>query len=550
MTDTVRMVSCGGRNAGKTTLIQRLFPDRPEIADRRFVVVDVGSDEEALTAAGDADMALLVVDASRGVTNQIWRHTATMHLLGVRSVVLAVNKMDLVGFDQARFEAIAAAFRIFAGRLGIPHVHCLPVSALDGDMVAVVGPRMSWYEGEDLYSLLARLTVTKRADQSFRLMVDAVADGTCAGLVVSGRVRPGDKVIVQPTLREARILRLALAGEETGMAVAGQRVSLTLTDAVIPQPGEVVAAADHPAEITDQFAAHLLWLSPEPMLPGRRYSLRLGSRDVGAEITDLKHKLNVETLEHQAGKTVKRFELAFCNLALEQAVAFDPANRVLGGFTLFDRFTGTIVAVGTIAFGLRRATNLSWHTLDVDKAARARAKGQTPCVVWLTGLSGSGKSTVANLVERKLHAIGRHTYVLDGDNVRHGLNKDLGFTDADRVENIRRIAEVAKLFVDAGLVVITSFISPFRSERRMARELLGENEFLEIFLEAPLAECERRDPKGLYAKARAGKIAHFTGIDSAYEPPEAPALVLHTADLSAHEAADHVIALLRQGGHV
>lgn len=309
-------------------------------------------------------------------------------------------------------------------------------------------------------------------------------------------------------------------------------------------------AAEPAAEATDQVAAHLVWTAPEPMLPGRRYELVCAAGSVAAEVTELKYKLSTETLEHQAGKTLERGELAFCNLALEHALAFAPGSRTQGGFTLRDRFTGAPLAAGAVAFGLRRATNLSWQALDVDKAARARAKGQVPCVVWLTGLSGSGKSTVANLVERKLHAAGRHTYILDGDNVRHGLNKDLGFTDADRVENIRRIAEVARLFVDAGLIVITSFISPFRSERQMARELLGAGEFLEVFVDAPLAECERRDPKGLYRKARAGKIAHFTGIDSAYEPPAAPELVLRTAELSAEEAAERVVGLLRQGGHV
>lgn len=309
-------------------------------------------------------------------------------------------------------------------------------------------------------------------------------------------------------------------------------------------------AAEPAAEATDQFAAHLVWNAAEPMLPGRRYELVCAAGSVAAEVTELKFKLNTETLDHQAGKTLDRGELAFCNLALEHALTFAPGSRTQGGFSLRDRFTGAPLAVGAVAFGLRRATNLSWQALDVDKAARARAKGQVPCVVWLTGLSGSGKSTVANLVERKLHAAGRHTYILDGDNVRHGLNKDLGFTDADRVENIRRIAEVARLFVDAGLIVITSFISPFRSERQMARELLGKGEFLEVFVDAPLAECERRDPKGLYRKARAGKIAHFTGIDSAYEAPAAPELVLRTAELSAEEAAERVVGLLRQGGHV
>jgi len=519
-------------------------------------------------ALAAAELAVLLADVRRGLDAETLAAAAAVQLFGIRHAVLAVDGMEAVGFDQARFETAAAAFRSHAGRLGIPHVHCLPVSVRHGDNIAVASVRMPWYEGPSLRRHLdAGAGVGSDSDAPLRLPVRQAGAGLAGGILAGGRVRVGEAVTVLPAQHATRVARIvAAAGEvgegaaaaegaaagEVGEAAAGEAVTLVLADDVPVAEGDVVAAADRPAQVTDQFAARLLWLAAEPLLPGRRYLLRLGTRTVAAEVTELKYRLNVETLEHQAGKTLERGEIGFCNLALDQAVAFDPhaEGRPLGTLLLADRVSGATVAAGAIVFGLRRATNLSWQALDVDKMARARLKGQRPCVVWLTGLSGSGKSTVANLLERKLHAAGHHTYILDGDNVRHGLNKDLGFTDVDRVENIRRIAEVARLFVDAGLIVVTAFISPFRSERRMARELLGEGEFHEIFVDAPLHECERRDPKGLYRKARAGKIAHFTGIDSAYEPPEEPALVLSTAEMDAEAAVEQVIALLRRKGHL
>ena len=529
---------------------------------RKFVVADTPGHEQytrnMATGASTAQVAVILVDARKGVLTQTRRHSVIVGQLGIRHVVLAVNKMDLVNFDQARFEEVAVEFAAFAEQVGIPDVQAIPVSALKGDNVLVPSAAMPWYEGPTLLGHLESIDVAgDDTAKPFRMAVQWVNRPNqdfrgYAGTVVGGRIRPGDAVVVLPSLRESRVARIVTMDGDLDEAVAGDAVTLTLVDEIDVSAGNVIAAAGQPVNVTDQFAAHVLWMAAEPLLPGRHYLLRLGAVTVPAEITDLKYKINVNTLEHQAGKTLDMNELAFCNLALDHVVAFDPyaENRDMGGFILIDRFTNATVGAGMIAYGLRRATNIAWQELDVDKGARARQKGQTPCVLWFTGLSGSGKSTIANLVEKKLHALGRHTYILDGDNVRHGLNKDLGFTSADRVENIRRVGEVARLFVDAGLIVLTAFISPFQAERVLAREILGDGEFIEVFVDTPLAECERRDPKGLYKKARAGKIANFTGLDSPYEPPVSPNIILDTAQLSEEAAADRVIAYLRERGAV
>ncbi|WP_142848619.1 sulfate adenylyltransferase subunit CysN [Telmatospirillum sp. J64-1] len=529
---------------------------------RKFVVADTPGHEQytrnMATGASTAQLAVILVDARKGVLTQTRRHSMIVGLLGIRHVVLAVNKMDLVEYSQARFEEIAAEFAEFAKQVGIPNVQPIPMSALTGDNVLQQSRNMPWYDGPTLLSHLETVDVTSDdTAKPFRMPVQWVNRPNqdfrgYAGTVVGGKVRPGDRIVVLPSMRQSSVQRIVTFDGDLDEAVAGDAVTLTLADEIDIAAGDVIALADQPAEVSDQFAAHLLWMGTEPMLPGRQYLLRIGAVTVPAEVTELKYKINVNTLEHLAGKALDLNELAFCNLALDHAVAFDPyeQNRDMGGFILIDRFTNATVGAGMIAFGLRRATNLAWHKLDVDKEARAKLKGQSPCVLWFTGFSGSGKSTIANLVEKKLHALGRHTYVLDGDNVRHGLNKDLGFTEADRVENIRRIGEVAKLFVDAGMITITAFISPFRAERRMARELMGEGEFIEVFIDTPLEECEKRDPKGLYKKARAGKLANFTGIDSAYEPPETPELVIRTQEISAEDAAEKVVAMLRERGYI
>ncbi|MBW7850706.1 MAG: sulfate adenylyltransferase subunit CysN [Rhodospirillales bacterium] len=529
---------------------------------RKFVVADTPGHEQytrnMATGASTAQLAVILVDARKGILTQTRRHATIVARFGIRHVVLAVNKMDLVSFDQTRYERIAEEFAAFANQLGIPHVQCIPVSALLGDNLVEPSANMSWYQGPTLLQHLETVEVAADdASDPFRFRVQWVNRPNqdfrgYSGTVLGGRVRPGEPVVVLPSMRESRVARIVTMDGDLSEAVRGDSVTLVLADELDLSAGDVIAAADRPAQVTDQFAAHLLWMTPDAMLPGRKYLLRVGGVTLPGEVTELKYKINVNTLEHTAGKTLELNELGFANLAVDHPITFDAydENRDMGGFIVIDRFTNATVGAGMIAFGLRRATNLAWHALDVDKAARARSLGQKPCVLWFTGLSGSGKSTVANLVEKRLHALGHHTYLLDGDNVRHGLNKDLGFTQADRVENIRRIAEVAKLFVDAGLIVMAAFISPFRAERRMARALLEPGEFIEIFVDAPLAECERRDPKGLYQKARAGKILNFTGIDSPYEPPEAAEMLLDTATSAPEAAADRVVAMLRDAGYL
>ncbi|WP_147654145.1 sulfate adenylyltransferase subunit CysN [Vulcaniibacterium gelatinicum] len=523
---------------------------------RRFIVADCPGHEQytrnMATGASTADLAVVLVDARKGVLDQTRRHSYIVSLLGIRHVLLAVNKMDLVGYDQATFERIAGEYRALAAQLGIPHVHCLPLSALRGDNLTVRSAAMPWYEGPSLLEHLETVQVGRDGPEAgLRLPVQWVNRPHqdfrgFAGTIAAGSVRPGDAVVVLPSGRRTTVARVLGPDGELAVAVAGQAVTLTLADEVDVSRGDVIAAAAAPPQVADQFAAHLLWMDDQPMLPGRPYWIRLGTATAVATITELKHRVDVHTRAPLAAKHLELNEVGYCNLSLDRPLAFEPyaANRALGGFILIDRLTNATVGAGTLDFALRRAGNIHWQHLDVDKAARARIKRQTPRCVWFTGLSGAGKSTIANLVEKRLHALGLHTYTLDGDNVRHGLNRDLGFTDEDRVENLRRVAEVAKLMVDAGLIVLVSFISPFRAERRAARALFEPGEFVEVFVDTPLEEAERRDTKGLYAKARRGELPHFTGIDSPYEPPEAPELHLDTTAAPAEELAERVIARL------
>ena len=525
---------------------------------RKFIVADCPGHEQytrnMATGASTADLAVVLVDARKGLLAQTRRHSYIVSLLGISQVVLAVNKMDLVGYDQAVFEAIVQGYRALAAQLGIGQVQAIPLSALEGDNLLKASPNTPWYNGPALLEHLETVQVDSgEAACGLRLPVQWVNRPNqdfrgFAGTVAAGEVAPGDAVVVLPSARRSTVARVLGPDGEVARAFAGQAVTLTLADEIDISRGDVIAAAGDPPPVADQFAAHVLWMGDAPLLPGRPYWLKIGTRTVAASISEIKHRVDVNTQEHLAAKRLELNEVGYCNLGLEEPVAFMPyaQNHALGGFILIDRQNNDTVAAGTLDFALRRADNVHWQHLDVDKAARARIKGQVPKVLWFTGLSGAGKSTVANLVDKRLHALGYHTFVLDGDNVRHGLNRDLGFTDEDRVENIRRVAEVARLMADAGLIVLVSFISPFRAERRMARERFAQGEFIEVFVDVPLAVAEARDVKGLYRKARAGLIPNFTGIDSPYEAPEHPELHLD-ATASPDLLMDQVLALLDLG---
>ena len=528
---------------------------------RKFIVADTPGHEQytrnMVTGASTADLAVILVDARKGVLVQTRRHTRLVALLGVPQAVLAVNKMDLVGWEQARFDAIVAEWRVLADSLGLKATTAIPMSALEGDNVIRTSAHMPWYAGPPLLAHLESCPVDDggRRDGPLRLPVqwvnrpDADFRGF-SGLLAGGTVRPGDAVRVLPAGRESTVARVIVGFADVPEAVAGQSVTLTLADEVDCSRGTLICGAAEPAQVADQFECTIVWMDTEPLLPGRPYLLKLGTRTVGATVSTIKHVINVNSGEHLAARTLELNAIGVCTLALDRPVAFDPyaANRATGGFILIDRMSFATAGAGLLHFALRRSQNLHLQGYDVDRAARAALLGQQPAVVWLTGLSGSGKSTLANALAARLHAAGRAAYVLDGDNVRHGLNRDLGFTDADRVENIRRVAEVARLMADAGLIVITAFISPFRSERALARSRMNGIAFIEVHVDAPLAVAEQRDPKGLYAKARRGELPHFTGIDSPYEPPEAPELRVDSATQDMATAAEQVLALLRQQG--
>ncbi len=528
---------------------------------RKFIVADTPGHEQytrnMVTGASTADAAVLMVDARRGVLTQTRRHSYLVNLLGIRHVVVAINKMDLVGYDEQVFARTVDDYREFAAQLGLQGVTFIPMSALAGDNIVEPSAAMPWYRGTTLMGWLETVEVDDERMQRapLRMPVQWVNRPNLdfrgfAGTLAGGILRPGDRVRVQPSGRESTVTRIVTRDGDLEQAVAGQSVTLTLADEVDVSRGDMLSAADAPAEVADQFECTLVWMADEPMLPGRPYQLKIGARTVSATVTAIKHQINVNTLEHNAARTLELNGIAECNLSLDRPVAFDPyeVNRDTGGFILIDRLSNHTVGAGMLRFALRRAHNIHMQPVDVDKAARAAMKTHKPCVLWFTGLSGAGKSTIANLVEKRLHARGCHTYLLDGDNVRHGLNRDLGFTDADRVENIRRVAEVARLMVDAGLIVITAFISPFRAERRLARARVEEGEFFEVFVDTPLHRAEERDPKGLYGKARRGELKNFTGVDSPYEAPEAPELRIDTTTLGEDEAAERIVALLVERG--
>jgi bifunctional enzyme CysN/CysC len=521
---------------------------------RKFIVADTPGHEQytrnMVTGASTADLAVILIDARKGVLTQTRRHSYLAHLIGIRHIVLAVNKMDLVGYDQAVFDRIVADYRAFAGSIGIHAFTAIPLSGFKGDNISIRSEHTPWYAGRTLIEHLETVDVDTEAARGlpFRLPVQWVNRPNLdfrgfAGLISSGTVRPGDSVRILPSGRTTRVARIVALGGDRAEAVAGESVTLTLADEVDCSRGDVIAAADAPPQVADQFNATLVWMDGEELLPGRGYWLKIGTQMVTATVQPPKHAIDVNTLAELSVKTLGLNDIGVAEVYTDRGITFEAYadSHDLGGFILIDKATNATVAAGMLNFALRRAQNVHWQATEITREAHAAQKGQAPRLLWFTGLSGSGKSTIANLVEKKLHALGKHSFLLDGDNVRHGLNKDLGFTDADRIENIRRVGEVAKLMTDAGLIVLTAFISPFRAERALVRSMLPEGEFFEIFVDTPIEAAEARDVKGLYAKARAGEIANFTGITSPYEAPETAEIRIDTSRTSPEDAAEMIV---------
>ncbi|MBX3446048.1 MAG: sulfate adenylyltransferase subunit CysN [Parvibaculaceae bacterium] len=521
---------------------------------RKFIVADTPGHEQytrnMVTGASTADLAVILIDARKGVLTQTRRHSYLAHLIGIRHMVLAVNKMDLVGYDQSVYDAIVADYATFARSIGIESFVPMPISGFKGDNITGPSANTPWYTGPSLIQHLETVEVDAVADQTkpFRLPIQWVNRPNLdfrgfSGLIASGTVRPGDAVRVLPSGKTSTVSRIVTMDGDLDLAVAGQSITLCLTDEVDCSRGDVLAPADAPPQVADQFETTIVWMADEALTPGRAYWLKLGTQMVSATVQAPKYAVNVNTMEHLACKTLELNAIGVAEVITDRPVVFEPytANHTLGGFILIDKITNATVAAGMLHFSLRRAQNVHWQALDISREAHAALKNQRPAVLWFTGLSGSGKSTIANLVEKKLHALGRHTFLLDGDNIRHGLNKDLGFTEADRIENIRRVGEVAKLMADAGLIVLSAFISPFRAEREMVRALLPEGEFLEVFIDTPLEVAESRDVKGLYKKARSGELKNFTGIDSPYEAPENPEIHVSTVKETPEDAAERIV---------
>lgn len=528
---------------------------------RKFIVADTPGHEQytrnMATGASTADLAILMIDARKGVLTQTRRHSFIASSLGIRKLVLAINKMDLVDYDEAVYNRIEQDFLEFAHELsaGI-EIQAIPMSALAGDNITDNSDNMPWYQGPPLMEYLETVPVDdQRISAPFRMPVQWVNRPNLdfrgfSGQIASGSIKPGDRVKTLPSAKETTIERVVVHGGDLKEGIAGQSVTLTFADEVDTSRGDIICAAGEPAEVADQFQVRVLWMADDNMLPGRRYLVKIGAKTVTATVLDLKFGIDVNTLQDKPATTLGLNDFGVITMALDQPIAFDPydVNRETGGFIFIDRMTNNTVGLGLIDFALRRAGNIHWQALDVDRIALAKQKEQKPAVLWFTGLSGSGKSTIANALQQKLFAMGKHTFVLDGDNVRHGLNRDLGFTDVDRVENIRRVSNVSKLMSDAGLITLVSFISPFRSERQMARNMMADGEFVEIFVDTPLEVAEQRDVKGLYKRARAGEIKNFTGLDSPYEAPEKPEITINTVDQSAEEAADEIIVWMRERG--
>ena len=604
--ETLRFITCGSVDDGKSTLIGRLLYESKCIFDdqlkaleteskrygtqgekidfallvdgleaereqgitidvayrffstdrRRYIVADTPGHEQytrnMATGASTAQMAVLLIDSRKGILPQTRRHHRIVTMMGIRHIVLAVNKMDLMGFEQSVFDRIEADYREFAKDANLTTLQAIPLAAVSGDNVLKRSENTPWYKGPTLFDHMDTVTVTEVATRAaFRMPVQWVSRpnlnyrGFC-GRIAEGSVKTGDAVRVLPSGKTTTVKSIDFFEDQLPEAEAGASITLTLNDEVDVSRGDLIVTTDHPPEVADQFQVKLLWLSEEPLVPGRSYWLKVHAKEVSATVMEIKHREDINTGSHLAAKVLNLNEIAVVTISTTHPVAFEPytVNRTLGGFVFIDKLSCATVGAGMIEFALRRSTNIHWQSLEVGKAQRALLKNQTPRCIWFTGLSGSGKSTVANQLEKRLHAEGRHTYMLDGDNVRHGLNRDLGFTDADRVENLRRVAEVATLMVEAGLIVIVSFISPFRAERRSARDLFGPEEFVEIHVSTPIAECEKRDVKGLYAKARKGELKNFTGIDSPYEAPENAEMVIDTSTKSPEECALEVWRLI------
>ena len=524
---------------------------------RKFIVADTPGHEQytrnMVTGASTADLAIILIDARKGVLTQTRRHSYLCHLIGIKNIVLAVNKMDLVNYEQETFDQIVEEYKHFATEIGIDKFTALPISGFKGDNITAVSKNTPWYQGSPLMHHLEIVSLEQVDDDqdAFRMPVQWVNRpnldfrGFC-GKIASGQVRPGDEVRILPSGKTSHIDRIVTQDGDLDIAQKDQSVTLTLRDEVDCSRGQIITAAKEPLEVADQFETTLIWMEEEALTPGRAYYLKVGAQTVSATVAEPKYQINVNTLDHSAAKTLELNAIGVANITTDRAIPFAPysENRELGGFILIDKITNATVAAGLINFALRRAQNIHWQATDINRDHHANLKNQKPAVFWLTGLSGSGKSTIANAIEKKLARMNRHTFLLDGDNVRHGLNKDLGFTDADRIENIRRVGEVARLMTDAGLIVITAFISPFRAERTMVREMMQPGEFVEVFIDTPLNIAEQRDVKGLYAKARAGELKNFTGIDSPYETPENPEIIIDTTQMDVESAADKIIQIL------
>ena len=529
-----------------------------ETETRKFIAIDTPGHEQytrnMATGASNAELAIVLIDARQGVLTQTKRHSFIVSLLGIKHVVLAVNKMDLIDYDQQRFDAIVNDYKQLIAELNIQHLHCIPISALKGDNVFTQSEVMNWYQGQSLIKVIEQVSIDdERQQQPFRLPIQRAHRPNLqfrgfSGSISSGSIAVGDPIIACRSSKGSTVKAIYTPAGEVERAIAGQAITLTLNDEIDISRGDMLAGANDLPELADQFAAHIIWMDEEPMLPERNYSIRFTTSKADARITDLVHQIDVNDYHKQPAKTLELNALGYCKVAMDNALPFDRYNdnAETGAFVLIDKYSNQTVGAGMIDFALRRAANIEWHTMKIDKLVRAQKNHQKPCVLWFTGFSGSGKSTVADRVEQILFSKGKRTYLLDGDNVRHGLNKNLGFTDEDRVENIRRVAEVSKLMVDAGLIVLTSFISPFRAERKMARTLLDEGEFIEIFVDTPIEICEQRDPKGLYQKARKGELKNFTGIDSEYEIPENAEIVLNGAVDDVDSQAMQIIDYLDQ----
>jgi bifunctional enzyme CysN/CysC len=524
---------------------------------RKFIVADTPGHEQytrnMVTGASTADLAVILIDARKGILTQTRRHSYLVNLIGIRNIVLAVNKMDLIGYDQEKYEAIVADYTKFAESIGIKSFTPMPISGFMGDNITTKSANTPWYEGPALMAHLESVELDVAADQHkpFRMPVQWVNRPNLdfrgfSGQIATGTVKPGDAVRVLPSGKTSSVTRIVTLDADLPQAVAGQSVTLCFADEIDCSRGDVITLANAPVQVADQFEATIVWMADEALTPGRAYWLKIGTQTVSASIHAPKYQVNVNTLEHMAAKTLELNAIGVTNVVTDRAIPFESydANRTLGGFIVIDKMTNATVGAGMIHFALRRSQNVHWQALDISREVHAKLKNQKPAVLWFTGFSGAGKSTIANLVEKRLVRMNRHTFLLDGDNVRHGLNKDLGFTQADRIENIRRVGEVAKLMTDAGLIVLTAFISPFRSEREMVRQMMAPGEFIEVFIDTSLAEAERRDVKGLYKKARSGELKNFTGIDSPYEPPEDPEIHIDTAKLTPEQAADMIIERL------